>query len=135
MQRGPADYGDFLTKYIQWAQSIFWLSFQACYRMIFLYTFQYSGFGYSRSAFWRGRVCSPYCQIAKEQLLTSVQKVCELNTAGWAQKGHKKYSERKEEDLLCSRCAAVGKNNPGHHGPVGFLQVTCVSPPKSSHTN
>lgn len=24
MQRGPADYGDVLIKYIQWAQSVFW---------------------------------------------------------------------------------------------------------------
>lgn len=25
MQNGPADYGDVLIKYIQWALSIFWL--------------------------------------------------------------------------------------------------------------
>lgn len=79
MQRGPPDYGDVLLRYIQWEQSIFWLSFQARYKIIFLYTSHCLGFGCSGSAFWRGRLCSSCHQTAKEGLLTSVQKVCQWN--------------------------------------------------------
>lgn len=87
MQRSPADYGDVLIKYIQWAQSIFWLSFQAHYRMIFLYTSQCLGCGYSGSAFWGGRLCCPYvsdCKRSPEDLcanhLQAETKMAKTNT-------------------------------------------------------